>query len=196
LVGEKSGRVHALDPDRGGEIVWSTRVGRGGMQGGIHWGIAADTQSVYAAVADHIETLRRVPGSIETRDDPEAGALVALDAATGAVRWRAQAPGGTCAGREGCYAAFSAAPAVSAGGVVLAGSLDGHLRAYSARDGAVLWDYDTAREFEAVNGIRARGGAIDGSGPILVGGRVFVNSGYGRFGQLPGNALLAFDVAP
>jgi polyvinyl alcohol dehydrogenase (cytochrome) len=196
VVGEKSGRVHALDPDRRGEVVWSTRVGRGGMQGGIHWGIAADGDSVYATVSDHVEILRRVPGRIETRDDPEAGALVALDAATGRIRWRAQAPKGVCAGREGCYAALSAAPAVSAGGVVLAGSLDGHLRAYSARDGSVLWDYDTARDFGATNGVAAHGGAIDGSGPILVGGRVFVNSGYGRFGQMPGNSLLAFGVAP
>jgi polyvinyl alcohol dehydrogenase (cytochrome) len=166
------------------------------MQGGIHWGIAVDAERVYAAVSDHVEIVRRVPGLIETRDDPAAGALIALDVATGKQLWRAPAPQGTCKGRDGCYAALSAAPAVSAGGVVLAGSLDGHLRAYSARDGSVLWDFDTAREFQASNGIQARGGAIDGSGPILVGGRVFVNSGYGRFGQLSGNSLLAFGIAP
>ena len=129
-----------------------------------------------------------------TRFDPEAGALVALDAATGEVRWKTPAAKGTCEGRRGCYASLSAAPALAAGGVVFAGSLDGHLRAYAAEDGRVLWDFDTVRAFETTNGVAAHGGAIDGSGPIVVDGMVYVNSGYGRFGQLPGNVLAAFSV--
>ncbi len=194
LVGEKSGRVHALDPDQRGAVLWSERVGRGGMQGGVHWGIAADEATVYAPVSDQVVIVSREPGRITSRSDPQAGALVALDAATGQLRWKIRAAPDTCLGREGCFAALSAAPALVSGGVVFAGALDGHLRAYSARDGRVLWDFDTVREFETVNGVPARGGAIDGAGPIAVGGMVYVNSGYGRFGQLPGNALLAFAV--
>lgn len=193
LVGQKSGMVYALDPDQRGEVAWSARAGRGGMQGGVHWGMAADAETLYVPVSDHSVIVSREPGRIRSRSDPKAGALVALDAASGAQRWRTEAAQDTCEDKPGCYAALSAAPA-AAGDVVFAGSLDGHLRAYSARDGRVLWDFDTVRDFEAVNGVATRGGAIDGSGPIVVGGMVYVNSGYARFGQLPGNALLAFAV--
>jgi polyvinyl alcohol dehydrogenase (cytochrome) len=79
-------------------------------------------------------------------------------------------------------------------GVVFSGSLDGHLRAYSTRDGSVLWSFDTVREYETVNGVTGSGGAIDGPGTVVSGGMVFVNSGYMRFGGLPGNVLLAFGI--
>ena len=77
-------------------------------------------------------------------------------------------------------------------GVVFSGSMDGHLRAYSAEEGSVVWDYNTARDFETVNGVRAKGGSMDGPGAVVANGMVFVNSGYSRFGGLPGNVLLAF----
>ena len=79
-------------------------------------------------------------------------------------------------------------------GVVFSGSLDGHLRAYNTKIGAIIWDFDTARPHPAVNAEIARGGSIDGPGPILAGGMLFTNSGYGAFGGQPGNALLAFSV--
>ena len=72
--------------------------------------------------------------------------------------------------------------------------MDGHLRAYATSDGAIVWDFDTAREYETVNRVSARGGAIDGSGPVVVGGVLYANSGYGAWGALPGNVLLAFSV--
>jgi polyvinyl alcohol dehydrogenase (cytochrome) len=68
------------------------------------------------------------------------------------------------------------------------------LRAYSTTDGRVLWDYDTAHEFKTVNGAPGHGGAINGPGATVVGGMLFVNSGYGFLGQMPGNVLLAFSV--
>jgi len=77
-------------------------------------------------------------------------------------------------------------------GVVFSGSLDGHLRAHSASDGKVIWDYDTVRDYQTVNGVKASGGAIDGPGPVIANGTVLVNSGYTRFGGIPGNVLLAF----
>jgi polyvinyl alcohol dehydrogenase (cytochrome) len=76
--------------------------------------------------------------------------------------------------------------------VVLSGSVDGHLRAYSAEDGARLWDFDTAREFTTVNGVKAHGGSIDGPGAVAAHGMVYVNSGYSRQNGMPGNVLLAF----
>ena len=71
-------------------------------------------------------------------------------------------------------------------GMVFPASMDGHLRGYSA-EGKVTWDFDTARDFQAVNGIKARGGSIDGPGPVIVNGMVLINSDYSRFGGLSGN---------
>ena len=79
-------------------------------------------------------------------------------------------------------------------GVAFAGSLDGHLRAYATDTGNIIWDFDTAREFEAVNGGEARGGSLNGAGPTIVDGMVYVLSCYGSFGFMPGNLLLAFAV--
>jgi polyvinyl alcohol dehydrogenase (cytochrome) len=78
--------------------------------------------------------------------------------------------------------------------VVFSGSVDGHLRAYSTADGRIVWDVDTARDYQKVNGVAGTGGAIDGPGPVIVGGMLYVNSGYGMFGGAPGNVLLAFSV--
>jgi polyvinyl alcohol dehydrogenase (cytochrome) len=79
-------------------------------------------------------------------------------------------------------------------GVAFSGSVDGHIRAYSTANGRILWDVDTIREYETVNGVPGRGGSIDGPGPAIGGGMVFVNSGYPTAGGTPGNVLLAFSV--
>ena len=101
------------------------------------------------------------------------------------------APPAACGGRRGCSPAQSAAVTVIPG-VVFSGSVDGHLRAFGAEDGRVVWDYDTAREYDAVNGVKGHGGSVDGPGVVVAGGMVFVNSGYARNGGMPGNILLAF----
>jgi polyvinyl alcohol dehydrogenase (cytochrome) len=79
--------------------------------------------------------------------------------------------------------------------VVFSGSLDGYLRAFSADDGQLLWEVDTARPYVTVNGVPARGGSLDGAGPVVAGGMLLVNSGYPRFGGAPGNVLLAFEAS-
>jgi polyvinyl alcohol dehydrogenase (cytochrome) len=68
------------------------------------------------------------------------------------------------------------------------------MRAYSTADGSILWDFDTFRTYETVNGVPGRGGSIDGPGPAIGGGMVFFNSGYAAGGGQPGNVLLAFTV--
>jgi polyvinyl alcohol dehydrogenase (cytochrome) len=78
--------------------------------------------------------------------------------------------------------------------VLFAGSLDGHLRAYDIKNGATIWDFDTRPEVPTVNGIRAHGGSMNGSGPLVADGMVFVNSGYSRLPVMPGNVLLAFSA--
>jgi polyvinyl alcohol dehydrogenase (cytochrome) len=87
----------------------------------------------------------------------------------------------------------SAAPTVVPG-LVFAAGLDGHIRAYQAGNGAIIWDYNTAVASQTVNGVAGEGGAIDGPGPVVSRGMLFVNSGYGMFGEKPGNLLLAFGV--
>ena len=92
-----------------------------------------------------------------------------------------------------------ASPAQSAAvtaipGVIFSGGVDGHLRAYSAKDGSILWDIDTERAYLTVNGVKAGGGSLDESGPVIVGGILYVNSGYFFQGSTAGNVLLAFSV--
>jgi polyvinyl alcohol dehydrogenase (cytochrome) len=78
-------------------------------------------------------------------------------------------------------------------GVAFLGSWDGHLRAYETKAGKIIWDFDTAREFETVNGVKARGGSINSMGPVIAGGMVYVTSGYSG-NAMPGNVLLGFSV--
>ncbi len=192
VIGQKSGIVHALDPDNKGAIVWQTRVGRGGILGGVQWGSASDGKYVYVAVSDVSFTEFSIErGKPRILDPKVGGGLFALDAATGEKVWSA-APPAACGDRPNCSPAQSAA--VSAiPGAVFSGSLDGHLRAYSSRDGKVLWDFDSAREFSAING-PGKGGSMDGPGAAISGGMLFVNSGYGTWGGQPGNMLLAFSI--
>jgi len=77
---------------------------------------------------------------------------------------------------------------------VFSPSNDGAVRAFSTRDGAIVWEYDTNREFATLNGVKARGGSMNGPAPVVAGGMVYVNSGYGAFGSRTGNVLLAFGL--
>jgi len=181
LVGQKSGVMHALDPDARGKSVWQTRVGKGGPLGGIVWGSAVDQEKVYIPLSD-----------IFSRGGT-AGGMFAVEIATGKLSWSTPAPKPACAGKPGCSAA-QIAPATLIPGVVFSGSMDGHLRAYSTADGKIVWDFDTLRDFDAVNGVKTRGGSLSATGPTLAGGMMFVNSGYGALAGMPGNALLAFEV--
>jgi polyvinyl alcohol dehydrogenase (cytochrome) len=175
-----------LPPDANGKVVWQSRVAKGGINGGVQWGMASDGERVYAATSDVVVIRTATSRSL----DPTAGGgVTALRVTDGTVEWHAEPQ--PCAGRPNCSPAQLAA-VTAIPGVVFAGSLDGHLRAHSAQDGKVIWDYDTAREFQTVNGVKASGGAIDGPGPVIVNGMLLVNSGYARFGGIPGNVLLAF----
>jgi polyvinyl alcohol dehydrogenase (cytochrome) len=202
VAGQKSGIVYALDPDKKGEILWQKRVGKGSTVGGVEWGSAADLQKAYVAVSD--AQMRPVPaGTGGEQDsvlgmpfqlDPKAGGgLFALNVENGEIAWRTPHPG--CGDKSGCSPAQSAA-VTAIPGVVFSGGLDGHLRAYSAEDGHIFWDVDTDTEtdFKTVNGVKAHGGSLDGPGAVVVGGMLYVNSGYSFLGAAPGNVLLAFSV--
>ncbi|MBV9182706.1 MAG: PQQ-binding-like beta-propeller repeat protein, partial [Acidobacteria bacterium] len=132
VVGQKSGFVYALDPDERGRVLWKTRLGHGGPLGGIQWGGAIDHQRAYFPLSDY-----------DDQNPLLGGGLFALNLLTGRQIWHSQPPPPACHGAFGCSAAQMAPPTVIPG-VVFAGSLDGHLRAYNARDGKVIWDFDTA----------------------------------------------------
>lgn len=194
ILGQKSGMVHAIDPDRKGELLWSSRAGEGGTLGGIQWGIATDGSRAYAAVSDIRFTRTPIPGQNAVKREPnpeKGGGLLAFRVDNGERVWHTPNPG--CGDRRPCSPAQSAAVSAMPG-VVLSGSVDGHMRAYSTKDGRILWDFDTVRDFTAVNGVPGRGGAMDAGGPVVAGGMLFFASGYGNWGALPGNVLLAFSI--
>jgi polyvinyl alcohol dehydrogenase (cytochrome) len=101
--------------------------------------------------------------------------LTALSVFNGRRLWYASPS--ACDSKPGCSPAQSAA-VTAIPGAVFSGSLDGHLRAFAAEDGSLLWDFDTIREYETVNGVQAHGGSLDGPGAVVVVGMFFVNSGY------------------
>ncbi len=179
VIGQKSGVAYGMDPDRKGAVVWKYRAGEGSALGGIEWGSAADERVMYVPVSD---VLNKQPGGLH-----------AIGIGSGERIWHTPAPALTCKGGLGCSGAQSAAISVIPG-VVFSGSVDGHIRGYDTGDGRIIWDVDTTRDFDTVNGVRASGGSIDGPGPVIAGGMLYTGSGYGRWRGRPGNVLLAFAV--
>jgi polyvinyl alcohol dehydrogenase (cytochrome) len=190
IAGQKSGIVHALDPDRQGEVLWQVRVGQGGTMGGVQWGSAADRSNIYVAVSD-IGRIMLTYSSFTNADPKRGGGIFALRLGTGEKVWYTAPPG--CGDRPRCSPAQSAAVSAMPG-VAFSGSVDGHMRGYSTTNGAILWDVDTIRPYETVNGVAARGGSLDGPGAAIGGGMIFFNSGYHTAGGVPGNVLLAFSI--
>jgi polyvinyl alcohol dehydrogenase (cytochrome) len=179
-VGQKSGIAWGIDPDDG-TVVWQHRIGKGTPLGGIEWGGAADEQYVYFPNADGLLGVKA------------AGGLAAISLASGERKWWAP-PVALCGESTAkCVPAQSAA-ATAIPGVVFSGATDGMIRAYDVRDGKVIWEYATARDFDTVNRVPARGGSINGPGPTIVNGMLYMTSGYGAFGQMGGNVLLAFST--
>ena len=170
IAGQKSGNVWGHDPDRKGAVVWKTPVfskapGPGGQ---IIWGGTADQSAAYFGL--------------------DSGGVVALALSNGERQWFT--PIEPIDGRHGGQdAAVSEIP-----GAVFSGGLDGVLRALSTKDGAILWSFDTEREFDTVNRVAAKGGAMGSAGPTIAGGMVFAGAGYGSQRGGAGNVLLAFGV--
>jgi len=181
VAAQKSGVVWGLDPAQKGKVLWNMKLGAGSVQGGVEWGHSADSENTYVAISD-----------VATRGGAQPG-ISALKLTTGEKVWNTPAPKVTCATRTGCSPAQAAAVSVIPG-AVFSGAINGHFRAYSTRTGEILWDFDTAKPFDTVNKVPAKGGSINGGGPAIANGMVFTNSGYGFVGQTDGNVLLAFSV--
>ena len=191
FAGQKAGTLWALDPDSG-KVVWRQDFGEGSPLGGVHWGIAFDGERVFAPI-------NRPYGMAPLSNAPrtQKPGIHAVNATTGDVLWTYTAEPDcsgdrqtrmrTCANNTG----LSGAPTV-VDGAVIAGSLDGFLRVFDSKTGAVFYQFDTARKFDTINGVPGTGGAIDNASIVAANGYLFVASGYGMFGQAPGNVLLAF----
>ena len=179
VAGQKSGVAYALDPDRQGQQVWRYRAGGGSGLGGIQWGLAVDAERAYIPVA---EIYSAAPGGLH-----------AVDLATGKRAWYAAPP------RAGVRKAESR---LQQRAVFRRHRDPGRrLLAVERRYASAPIRRQTARSCgrstpiarsRPLNGVRAKGGSMNGPGPTVAGGMVYVSSGYGAFGLRPGNVLLAF----
>ena len=192
LAGQKSGTMWALDP-QSGKLVWRQDFGEGSPLGGIHWGIATDGERVFAPIN------RPYGFGGGPKDAQQKPGMHALSIDTGNVLWTFTAEPDCSGDRQtrvkscATNVGLSGAPAVIDGAVVT-GGLDGLLRVLDAKTGELLFKFDTARAFESVNGVPANGGSIDAASISAANGLLLVNSGYGMFGQMGGNVLLAFKA--
>ncbi|HTQ99994.1 MAG TPA: PQQ-binding-like beta-propeller repeat protein [Candidatus Acidoferrum sp.] len=189
LAGQKTGVVWAIDPDTG-KPVWNTKVGGGGAMGGIHWGMAYDGKTLFAA-----NNMSTGP----TADEVSPG-LYALDVNTGTITWKyLHKP--DCSGTRkqelrSCDSNYGmSAATLLVDGAVVQGANDGFVKIFDAKSGEPLFTFDTARSFTTVNGVKGHGGAIDNASVVAANGMLFVQSGYGLMG-VPGNLLLAFKRNP
>ena len=165
IVGTKPGDVLALDPDKDGAVLWRVNIAEKGERG-IQWGGAIDGDYAYFGLT--------------------GGGMVKLRLTDGQKIWYAPIDSKTQNVNNG--AATSAIP-----GVAFVGGSDGKISALAMDDGKVIWQFDSDREFDTVNKVKAHGGAINTVGPTFVGGMMFIGSGYNIIGGTPGNVLLAFS---
>lgn len=171
LAAQKSGMVWAHDPDNRGKLLWKAQVADKLSMGVITFGGAADDENAYFGL--------------------RSGGVAALSLETGQKKWFTRLPGAKPGDMsEGQTAALTVIP-----GVVFSGGWDGTLRALSTENGHVLWEMNTAHDYKTVNGVKAHGGTMAAAGPTIVGGRIFVGSGYlFNEGTKPGNVLLEFSA--
>jgi polyvinyl alcohol dehydrogenase (cytochrome) len=165
--GQKSGMYWALNTSDG-SIAWGTQVGPGGNLGGVEWGTATDGRRIYVALTNN-EHFNYVLANGQTIT---GSAWNALDPSTGKILWQTPDP------LQGLNFNFGSVSV--ANGVMYAGALDGHMYAFDASTGKILWSYLT-------------GGSILGS-PAIVSGVVYWGSGYARSGGTPNNVFYAFAL--
>jgi polyvinyl alcohol dehydrogenase (cytochrome) len=182
VSGSKSGMVWAFDPANKGKILWSATVGKGSSADPI-WGSAADKEKVYVGTPSNSLT------------EGKEGGFSGIDLKTGKIVWHTESPAQPCGwGPGGCRHTQQAAVTLIPG-VAFSGSTDGHLRAYDTATGKILWDFDDVQTWDAVNGVKAFGGNLDGSPQIVANGTLFLNAGNSALSSpRHGDAVLAITV--
>jgi polyvinyl alcohol dehydrogenase (cytochrome) len=187
LAGHKNGTVYALDPDNKAEVRWTTDVGRGSIQGGIHFGMSAADTQLYVPINDMNNTRN---GDYLDPEQARPG-IHSIDANTGKLLW-SNVQSNVCFDTDEFCDPGISSPVTSIPGAVFAGHLDGFVRAYGSENGELLWEFDTRPERVGVNGVTGYGGSMSGAGPAIVDGHVVINSGYGLYNHEPGNLLMVF----
>jgi polyvinyl alcohol dehydrogenase (cytochrome) len=190
LAGQKSGHVWALDPQTG-KVIWSQRVGEGTALGGIHWGIATDGVNFIAPINDPL-------GMSANKAFIAKPGMYTFALKTGKPVW-SYAAQSDCAGARATLVTncetkygFSAAPLV-VDGAIIGATLGGQVVIFDAKTGAVLNKFDTVGPTATLNkDVTGNGGSIDSHSISAGAGMVFINSGYGSFGQTGGNVLIAY----
>ncbi|GAA3048129.1 polyvinyl alcohol dehydrogenase (cytochrome) [Actinokineospora globicatena] len=185
-IGQKSGVFHAFDA-RSGQPTWRRQLSvpmPGGGLSGVQWGTSFDGRNIYVAT-----------------NWGNPGTLFALNPANGDVVWQTESPADGCttggAAQHPTVCKRAHTPAVtSSPGLVYEGSVDGKMRVYDAKDGKVLWTFDTIRDFQGVNGLTGSGSAISGNGgAVVANGMLYIQSGYWpAYPSDHGNVLLAFGL--
>lgn len=155
--------------------------------GGIHFGMSSEGTRIYVPIYDSMTA--PLGGIYDNRGVP---GMHMVDARTGKEVWSG-ALFDECRGRKGCEPGISAA-STAIPGAVIAGHVDGWLRAYDGATGKVLWQTDTVRDYPTASGAIAHGGTMSGPGPAVYDGNLIINSGYGFASQMPGNALLVHSI--
>ncbi len=180
MVPQESGRLTAIDPDNEGEKIWVSQVGNTMGTGSIFGG-AFDGELFYRGLGFPDGT----------------GAMGAMRPSDGERVWYTELPmpdGCSEADQRSCGTRQTGGTTAMPG-VAFTGARDGVLRAYSSRDGRIIWEFPTNRPFDTVNGVPGHGGAFGGpGGPTIVDGMLFTGSGYSILGGSAGNVLLAFGI--
>ena len=195
IAGDKGGVVYSIAADSGA-LNWFTRVSKGSTLGGIHWGMAVDERRVYAAATDF--SIDKASGGLADLIEGARPGIYALNLQSGAIEWQMR-PTHLFEGLT-TPSLYSASLSVS-NDLLLAGSLDGVVKAFHTRDGSELWSLDTATDFTDINGTPGNGGTIDSVGVVVAGDGLLVNSGYstfrgvdGRYQAGAGNALFVLSL--
>ena len=123
--------------------------------------------------------------------------LYAVNLKDGSIDWKFEVkPDCTDARKKfvpRCNSLFglSGAPTVI-GDHIITGGLDGRVYVVERKTGKLVAQWDTAQDFQTVNGVTANGASVDNASIIAVNGLVLVNSGYGLFAQGAGNVMIAY----
>jgi outer membrane protein assembly factor BamB len=192
LAAGKAGFVIALDAQTG-KLLWKRSVGihnghdndgvyamrheysklhlpetvYPGLLGGVIAPMATNGSTVFAPVVNHSVTYKSQTEPEES--GPSTGELVAIDIATGAVKWDRRLPSSV----------FGAATAVN--DLVFATTFEGKLYAFNASTGATVWESQLPAGSNT-------GVAVDGETLVAPAGLPFES------GQKPG--LVAYRLAP
>lgn len=190
-VGQKSGVFWAFDPDDGSTI-WATRVGPGGVLGGMEFGAASDGERFYVQITNFDHTPFELVAGERQGEVVNGGIWAALDASDGTMLWQTPDPSSELpldghmshltwgSGLGAGFFGVAMGPMTVANGVVFAGSMDekGHMYAMDARNGTILWSFES-------------GGSVM-SAPSIADGVLYWGSGYST--GFNNNKLYAFEI--